>query len=180
MLGDVRSKPYSRMNPQFNRAELECALRPRGIDYRFLGRELGARSEDPSCYEHGKVRYDFLAQSGPFRQGIELVREHMKEDRITLMCAEKEPLECHRTILIARHLAVDGTDVQHIHADGRLESHKAALDRLLQLLRLPEYDLFRSHEEVLEEAYRRQEDRIAYEVSASAPEDNSGFRGANP
>ena len=67
-IADVRSKPYSRMNPQFNREDLSEALKAAGIVYVFLGKELGARTEDPACYESGKVRYDRLARTDLFRQ----------------------------------------------------------------------------------------------------------------
>jgi uncharacterized protein (DUF488 family) len=165
-LCDVRSKPYSRMNPQFNREALEQALAAHGIAYRFLGKELGARSDDPTCYEGGKVQYSRLAESDLFKQGIKRVIRGLKEDfRIALMCAEKEPLECHRTILVARHLAALGLDVEHILADGRLESHAAALGRLARMCNLPEEDMFRSREDLLAEAYSRQEERIAYDMS---------------
>jgi uncharacterized protein (DUF488 family) len=167
-LCDVRSKPYSRVNPQFNREQLEQMLLAHGIAYRFLGNELGARSDDPDCYEDGKVRYDRLAETELFKHGIKRVLRGMKDNfRIALMCAEKEPLECHRTILVARHLAVSGIDVEHIHADGRLESHAAALSRLIQILNLPEEDMFHPHEEFLAIAYRMQEERIAYEIPAA-------------
>jgi len=164
-LCDVRSKPYSRMNPQFNREELKAALQEHGIKYVFLGKELGARSEDPACYENGRVKYDRLAQTDLFRLGLERVQNGMKEYHIALMCAEKEPLECHRAILVARHLAAHGVNVQHIHADGILESHTAALDRLRRALNLPEDDMFRSSGDVSDDAYRIQETRIAYEAS---------------
>src|SRR6202521_1160216 len=72
-LCDVRSKPYSRVNPQFNREELKESLRERCIKYVFLGKELGARSEDPMCYENGKVQYDRLAATPAFKAGIERV-----------------------------------------------------------------------------------------------------------
>jgi uncharacterized protein (DUF488 family) len=162
-LCDVRSKPYSRVNPQFNREELKESLRECSIKYVFLGKELGARSEDPMCYENGKVQYNRLAHTDLFRRGLERVQNGMKDYRLTLMCAEKEPLECHRTILIARHLADLGLDVQHIHADGRLESHADALSRLVRILNLPEHDMFQSRAELLADAYRRQEERIAYD-----------------
>jgi uncharacterized protein (DUF488 family) len=162
-LCDVRSKPYSRVNPQFNREELKESLRECSIKYVFLGKELGARSEDPKCYENGKVQYNRLAHTDLFRRGLERVQNGMKDYRLTLMCAEKEPLECHRTILIARHLGDLGLDVQHIHADGRLESHADALSRLVRILNLPEHDMFQSRAELLADAYRRQEERIAYD-----------------
>ncbi len=168
-LCDVRSKPYSRMNPQFNRDELEKVLPEQDIAYRFLGKELGARSDDPRCYEGGKVQYGRLAQTDSFKHGLRRVRRGMREGfRIALMCAEKEPLECHRTILVARHLAALGIPVAHIHADGHIESHDAALSRLARILNLPEQDMFHSHEELMAEVYRRQEERIAYEVNEAS------------
>jgi len=157
-LCDVRSKPYSRVNPQFNREELEKALLAHGIAYRFLGKELGARSDDPNCYEGGKVRYSRLAETGLFKLGIKRVLRGMKDDfRIALMCAEKEPLDCHRTILVARHLAALGVAIEHIHADGHIESHADALSRLARILNLAEEDMFHSREELLSDAYHRQE-----------------------
>jgi uncharacterized protein (DUF488 family) len=83
-------------------------------------------------------------------------------DLHVLMCAEKDPLECHRSILVARHLARFGMGIQHIHADGRLESHAEARERLVSLLNLPQFDMFRSYEDILEDAYLSQEGRIAY------------------
>jgi uncharacterized protein (DUF488 family) len=169
-LGDVRSNPHSRFNPQFNRETLEETLRDAGIRYTFLGRELGARSDDASCYRDGKVQYDRIARTELFREGIERVLDGMRKGfRVGLMCAEADPIECHRGILVARHLASLAIQVQHIHADGSLEGHAAAIDRLAAKLRLPERDLFRTREDVLEDAYRLQGDRIAYAlVGASA------------
>ena len=165
---DVRSRPYSRMNPQFNRETLSEHLRESDIQYVFLGKELGARSEDPQCYEEGTVQYDRLAKTELFRMGIERVRNGMRDFRLVIMCAEKEPLDCHRTILVARHLVLLGLDVQHIREDGTLESQAAALDRLRVLLKLPEEDMFRSREDVQEDAYRLQSERIAYRQNAAS------------
>lgn len=165
---DVRSKPYSRMNPHFNRENLKRLLAAGGMAYVFLGRELGARSEDPACYSEGKVQYDRLARTELFRQGLERVCEGLETRRLALMCAEKDPLECHRTILVARQLAARGVAVRHILEDGALESHEQVLVRLREKLKLPEYDLFRSPEEVIEDAYRMQGQRIAYEFEEEA------------
>jgi uncharacterized protein (DUF488 family) len=176
-LCDVRSKPYSRMNPQFNREDLERALLAQGIQYRFLGKELGARSNDPRCYESGKVRYDLLAETDLFQLGLKRILRGVKEHfRIALMCAEKEPLECHRAILVARHLAVLGVHIEHILADGRLESNDLALSRLARMFNLPECDMFHSRDELLADAYRRQEDRIAYKIAE--PDKGAAVKGA--
>ncbi len=72
-IADVRSSPFSRHNPQFNKDTLTAELKKRGIAYVFVGKELGARSDDPSCYEGGKVRYGRLADTSVFKAGIERV-----------------------------------------------------------------------------------------------------------
>jgi uncharacterized protein (DUF488 family) len=159
---DVRSTPYSRLNPQFNRETLGKALASARVKYVYLGKELGARSEDKNCYQDGQVQYPLLAQTNLFKQGIERVKSGAATYRVALMCAEKEPLECHRTILISRQLAGEGVSVRHILSDGRLENHEHALKRLVGILKIPGPDMFRPKEAVIEDAYARQAQRIAY------------------
>lgn len=161
-VADVRSHPYSRFNPQFNRETLRAALKTAGISYVFLGRELGARSEDRSCYEGGKVQFDRLAATAIFQAGLTRIAEGAASHRIALLCAEKDPLACHRTILVCRHLARRGLRAQHILEHGQLESHDQCLARLLAELNLAEGDLFRSHDDLIVEAYDRRGRQIAY------------------
>lgn len=168
-VADVRSSPFSRFNPQFNREPLEQCLKANGIRYVFLGKELGARSEDRSCYLDGRVQYARLAQTPLFQSGLDRVLQGGARYRVALMCAEKEPLECHRTLLVAKALAARGQSVLHIHADGQLETHEAALDRLLDVTGLPKEDLFHSRQELLAEALVRQEQQVAYVDEARAP-----------
>lgn len=163
-VADVRSHPYSRFNPQFNREKLRTALRTAGVAYAFLGRELGARSEDPNCYINGKVQYDLLARTLLFKEGLSRLALGADSHRIALMCAEKDPLTCHRAILVCRHLVAQGIGAQHILEDGRVESHDAALSRLFAELGLDENDLFRSRDEVMLEAYDRRGEQIAYSL----------------
>lgn len=161
-VADVRSSPFSRFNPQFNREVLEQWLKSASIRYVFLGRELGARSEDRSCYRDGRVQYACLAKTPLFQSGLERVIQGFARYRIALMCAEKEPLDCHRTLLVAKALVERDVPVQHIHADGHLESYGAALDRLLDLTGLPKQDMFHSRDELIAKAVARQEQNIAY------------------
>lgn len=119
-LGDVRSFPSSRFNPQFNRAALEASLRDAGIGYVFLGDALGGKRGD----------FGARAATAAFRAGLERVREGAARHRIALMCAEKDPLDCHRFMLICRHLRTD-LAIEHILADGALEPQDATEDRLL-------------------------------------------------
>ena len=168
-LADVRSAPYSRFNPQFNRKALERSLEAVGIGYVFMGRALGGRPDDPSCYEDGRVRYDRLAETPLFREGLERIVDGAGRQRIALMCAEKEPLDCHRTILVGRSLAARGVAVAHILADGALELHDETMDRLLDSAGLPREDLLQSREQLIAEALAHRERRIAYAGKPAAP-----------
>lgn len=161
-VADVRSVPASRFTPQFNGAALKRSLAEAGIKYVFLGRELGARSDDRACYVNGQIQYDRLARTAPFREGISRLVKGSEAERIAVMCAEQEPLDCHRTVLVSRVLAERGTSVTHIHGDGRLESHDEAMLRLRSGFGLDKEDLFHTGEELLGEALARQERRIAY------------------
>lgn len=169
-IADVRSQPYSRMNPQFNREVLRGALKAASISYVFLGRELGARTDDQSCYVGGKVQYDLLAQTEPFQEGLKRVLQGSSKHRIAMMCAEKDPLTCHRTILVCRHLVARGAQVHHILQNGRLESHSEAMARLRRELGIAERDLFKSPEDLEREAYARRGDQIAYVEKPLPPE----------
>ena len=161
-VGDVRSAPYSKRYPQFSREPLEKALKESGIAYVFLGKELGARSDDPGCYESGSVKYDRLAKTALFQSGLDRVERGLDTHTLALMCAEKEPLHCHRTLLVARNVETRGISVEHILEDGSVEPHAETVSRLLRLLREPETDLFRSHEQIVMEAYEKWGDKIAY------------------
>lgn len=169
-LGDVRSSPYSRMFPQYSREALERALKQHGIGYVFLGRELGARAEDPDCYVDGKVQYGRIAQTEAFKEGIQRVIRGAERHRIALMCAEKDPIECHRTLLVAAAIAKLGIGVGHILADGAVESHDDAMSRLLVEEKLPLKDMYRTREELIEEASRKRECKVAYVDEALAEE----------
>jgi len=159
---DVRSDPYSRFNPQFNREVLQKELKRNGIAYVYLGNELGPRSDDPSCYENGKIRYDHLATTGLFREGLARLRQGMESYHIALMCAEKDPIMCHRTILVCRHLRADNLKIRHILEDGSIEENRESMKRLRRVLKLQETDLFTTPEEMIERAYDIQGEKIAY------------------
>lgn len=160
LLADVRSTPYSRFNPQFRRDSLAAALNDNGIEYLFLGEELGARSKDPSCYEDGRVSYGKLAATELFRQGIDRLLAAAKTHTVAIMCAEKDPLDCHRTILVARELVRRGESVAHILATGEVASHDQVMQRLREKLKIEPGDLF--GDDVNEQAYELRGHQIAY------------------
>ena len=161
-VGDVRSQPYSRHNPQFNRETLQQGLAGQNISYIFLGAELGARSSDRSCSISGKVPFNCLWQTDRFKEGIKQVKTAMDSHRVALMCAEKDPLMCHRTMLICRYLRNEGILIKHVLADGSIETNAELEERLLRLLNIRQDDLFMDHEQLVNRAYDMQSDKITY------------------
>lgn len=182
-VADVRSHPYSRYLPHFSQAALKSALSNAGIQYVFLGRELGARPADQSCYVDGKALYEKIAATELFAQGIQRLVKGAQNYKISLMCAEQDPIECHRTVLVCQHLRNFDLDIHHILKNSELESHQDLEDRMLVLHGLSQSErqevkpkqlsLFeepqvtegieeKSRENCLQEAYKLQADKIAY------------------
>lgn len=122
VLVDVRSQPYSAYATQFAAAPLKEALVRAGIRYLFLGRELGGRPRDPSCYDpDGRVDYARVAATPLFREGIARLQRGIDRYRVALLCAEENPAGCHRRRLVGRVLETTGVAVLHIRGSGELE-----------------------------------------------------------
>ncbi len=162
VVADVRSSPYSSRFPQFNREGLQAILRRVGVQYVFLGNELGARRSEPECYVNGQAIYERIAETPSFKHGIHRVVQGATQMRLALLCAEKDPIDCHRAILVCRYLKAAVPSISHIRGDGSLESHQQLEGRLLQQFELPNKDLLRNPAEMLDAAYERQGKRIAY------------------
>jgi len=120
-IADVRSKPVSRFVPHFNRARLETALAERGISYVFFGRELGGRPDDPSLMNNGKPDYVAMARTPAFAAGLRAVIDESAKGRVALLCAERDPIDCHRFRLIGRELAARQISAAHILSTGEIE-----------------------------------------------------------
>ncbi len=165
---DVRSSPYSSRFPNFTRDSLSQALSAKDVKYVFLGNELGARPSDPDLYEDGRASYTAMANSAAFRQGIERVEVGAEKYTLALLCAEKDPLDCHRAILISPALAAAGIVVNHIGPGGRLESQRELERRLLRKLGLDQVPLFGSPNDSnpIEQAYVRRGYELAYDIEA--------------
>jgi uncharacterized protein (DUF488 family) len=166
-VADVRSRPYSARFPHFSREPAFASLKAAGIHYVFLGRELGARREEPECYVDGRASYDRIAGLPAFAAGIERVLAGAQSYRVALMCAEQDPLTCHRTILVCHELKKHAVSIKHIRRDGELEDHEQAEHRLVEeeLGGADQADLFamaRGLPELLERAYARRAGNIAY------------------
>ena len=168
-IADVRSAPYSRQFPQFNRDELSEELRSDEISYVFLGKELGGRPTERKFYCEGVADYEKMAQSAGFGKGIDRVIEGAKKYRIALMCSERNPLDCHRCLLIGRALVQRGVFVGHIVGDGSIETQEQIEDRLLEVSGRHDDDLFAPRSERLAAAYRERARKVAF----AEPQTNS-------
>jgi uncharacterized protein (DUF488 family) len=161
-IGDVRSQPVSAYTPHFSREPLAAALAQHAIAYVFLGGYLGGRSSNKACYQNGRLQYSRVMQEPSFATGIERVKSGMQQFRIALMCSEKDPLGCHRALLVGRRLFQDGINLQHILSTGQTESHPELETRLLELCKMADGDMFRDRDACIADAYQVQGDRVAH------------------
>ncbi|KAF0105032.1 MAG: hypothetical protein FD144_941 [Rhodospirillaceae bacterium] len=147
-LVDVRSTPWSRRHPQFGQTNLARSLAEAGIAYVHEGAALGGKPQAGGSY-------DQLAARPEFKAALDRVMADANDTTLCLMCAEKEPLDCHRTVLVSRRLAERGVKIEHLLADGGMRSHHAVEDALLGKDAAP--DLFEDRAVRLARAWRRLE-----------------------
>jgi uncharacterized protein (DUF488 family) len=167
VVADVRSSPYSRFAPHFNRETLRKTLKEAGVKYVFLGDELGARRSEERCYVDGQAKYERIAELSIFQEGLYRLLRGVEKYRVAVMCSEGDPITCHRTILVCRELEKSHPELRiaHILRDGTLEFHEDAEKRLLRLHNLTQPALFgvlASDAGLVEKAYALQAERIAY------------------
>ncbi len=148
LLVDVRSTPYSRRFPQFGRERLSKHLGEAGIDYAWEGSALGGKPDRGGSYEA-------LAARPEFKDALDRLIARSADTIVCLMCAEKEPLDCHRTVLVSRRLAERGATIEHLLADGHARSHREVEDALLAKVGGP--DLFEDRTARLARAYALRE-----------------------
>jgi uncharacterized protein (DUF488 family) len=161
-VADVRSAPYSRHVPQFNHHSLKMALRGAGVAYVHLGKELGGRPRDPSHYRGGVVDYEAIAATPAFRSGLQCLLDGAATHRVALVCAEADPLECHRCLLIARALAAREVPVRHVLANGATATQAGIEAELLRRTHRTDDDLFLTHAERVAIAYREHATKVGY------------------
>lgn len=131
-LADVRSRPYSRFNPQYNRNALQRSLEACGITYVFMGDTLGGRPEDPACYDAaGKIDYEKVKTRAFFREGIGRLEKACKKNiAMAIMCSESKPTDCHRSKLIGTALADRKIFLQHIDEKYELKTQQEVMAQL--------------------------------------------------
>lgn len=125
VLADVRSQPFSRYTPHFNREVLQHEIQRAGLKYLFLGEELGGRPDGTEFYDlEGHVLYSRVAESQRFLDGLERLKSGIQKYRVAIMCSEEDPAVCHRFLLVTRVLDEQGIPIQHIRGDGKLQSEQ--------------------------------------------------------
>lgn len=170
-LVDVRSAPYSKYCSQFNLNELKRYLNNKGIYYIFMGNELGARREERNLYtSEGYLDFEKVRETNLFGLGIDRVKTGIEKGfNIALMCAEKDPIDCHRSILVAREFYKQNYTVNNILENGCLETQEHLEKRLLEIyfsnrrqLTLFCDEEFKSDKELINKAYRLRNKDIGY------------------
>lgn len=133
-LVDVRSHPASKRAPQFGKAALMAALAARRIEYTYLGRELGGRPQGAEHYRpDGSLDPERRSKADDFQAGIRQLLALARASRTVILCAEENPVSCHRKGLIAPALRRAEVEVLHIRGDGRLEPDEIEATRARQL-----------------------------------------------
>jgi len=165
-VADVRSIPASRHFPWFSKRNLTARLQQEGMLYLPFGDALGGRPRDSALYRDGIADYEAMAKRPEFCSGLDRLCAAAARHRVCLMCAERDPLDCHRCLLVARALTERELAVGHILHDGTVEPHAAIEQRLLT-----DYgeaaDLFGAGQrDRLAAAYHRRARAVAYRAKA--------------
>jgi uncharacterized protein (DUF488 family) len=133
-----------------------------------MGDSLGGRPNHPSCFEAGRVQYDRVALLPTFSEGLNRLINGAEKFRIALMCSEKDPITCHRMLLVARNLARRGVDIRHVLIDGSLETQQSAENRMMDVIGVPREHLFEQKSILLERAYALQSSNCAFALQPEA------------
>jgi uncharacterized protein (DUF488 family) len=153
VLVDVRSYPYSRFVPHFNREELCQRVTNAGIRYLFMGEELGGRPDEERFYDdENRVLYYRLAESASFLHGIGRLEKGLQKFRVAIMCSEEDPSICHRHLLVGRVLSERGVNVRHLRGDGTIQGNEdlpSSTQKVRSLFDLPEDNTWKSLRSVL-------------------------------
>lgn len=125
-LVDIRSYPYSRIAPHFNREALKETMSARGIRYLFMGSELGGRPHRDEHYDlTGHALYGPMAAETGFQHAVDRLLAGAHEHRLALMCSCGHPAECHRRLLVGRVLCQQGAELRHILPNGAVEVERS-------------------------------------------------------
>ncbi|MDR3223324.1 MAG: DUF488 domain-containing protein [Methanobrevibacter sp.] len=177
---DVRSVPFSKHTPQFNRESIKSKLKNEDIEYKFMGDVFGARQKDESLYSpEGFLDFDKVRETNKFKDAVDniIINEINKGKSISLMCSEKNPIDCHRTILVGRAFDNKKVKVEHILTDGTTISQKEIEEKLLEYYDFPNkkqksiYDWENSQNsqetDYINKAYKKRNKEVNYYLNSN-------------
>ncbi len=174
---DVRSSPFSKFYQDYNKPLLCDTLQKNGIIYRNYNSEFGARQDDKTYYPNGYLDFSMFTRSKAFLDGMQKIINAIPLGyKFVLMCSEKDPINCHRTIMVGKAFSDNGISVRHILSDGHIITQSDIEARLLDMY-YPDRDqlaLFGeqlSAEEMIENSYKFQNEKIGYRIDNNE-EDN--------
>lgn len=169
---DVRSSPYSAYSPQFNREYISAFLKTKNITYIFMGDMLGARYIDEALlFPDGKVDFEKVRDADSFKTGVQRVINGIaKGYKISLMCSEKEPFDCHRFVLVSKALQDMNVEINHITPDGIIGNIELE-DRMFKKYKMSRIDLFNSEEDNIALVYQKRNKDMAYNAKTKEGDD---------
>lgn len=168
---DVRSNPFSEYFQDYNKDILEKKLKKENIMYRNYKKEFGARQEEPSFYPKGYLDFDLFTKSEQFNEGVLKIAKGIEMGfSFVLMCAEKDPITCHRNIMVAKAFKERGYNIKHILFDGSIESQDDIEKRMIKEY-FPErnqmalFDENKSDEDLIKASYNKKNEEIGYRIA---------------
>jgi uncharacterized protein (DUF488 family) len=161
---DVRSVPYSKYTPQFNKESVKEGLLKEKIHYLHFGDEFGARRIEKEAYTNGKVDFQKVIKLPKFLKGIERINNGLEKNyHIVLLCTEKEPIDCHRFLLVSKVLKdLLHINIHHILFDGNIIEQNEVELKMIKQLNLHN-SLFENNKDNLEKAYKIFGNKIVYQ-----------------
>lgn len=162
LIFDVRSQPFSKRYPHFNKNELSSALKEAGISYQYKGNELGGRPKNLSYYINGIVDYERLNSDKEYLKAIKELISFASKIKVAIMCSEKDPIKCHRALLIGRSLKERGVNVIHILSDKETETQ---VDIEKHLIGEDSGQMSMFKDENLDSAYKMRSNKVAFKRS---------------
>lgn len=161
---DVRSSPFSKTFPDFNKDKIYKYLRRYNIYYIPMAEELGARPNNRAVYTDNQVDFLKMSESSSFLNGCYRIKEGLVNYTICLMCSELDPLTCHRSILISHNFKkmFPKTNIFHIMPNN-VESNNEMEERLLSITKCGQLSL--TGEDPIDKAYLKQSKKIAYKLN---------------
>lgn len=169
-IADIRSTPYSSYNKHFNKKNIRNVLLKNNIYYIYMGDQLGAKYDDSSLLDDNlRVDFEKVRKTTKFKEGINRLKLGLEgEYKIAIMCSEKNPIDCHRSILVSYSLAKNNIKVVHIINKNKTIEHEQIEKRLKEIYKKEwqQISFFNkpNNEKLLDYAYEKHNKEIAYEL----------------